>query len=214
MKKSPYTKLAIGIFNEVEKIEPQIGLNRNSVETFLNSYVNEHHTIIDKYGELAALDSIFIRELAKYYEVSLQLDLNSVATIMAKLLENKRLPGYEKKTEECVITYPSFRHEVLNDYTISHIQIIDIYILDGIETTHVNPNILKDNKDPGLFIKATTHDIAEHWTKGKKATPNEVSLIADEILAMLILEDEAAFKEDIIRYLADETNDSKLLRFL
>lgn len=31
---------------------------------------------------------------------------------------------------------------------------------------------------------------------------------------MLILEDEAAFKEDIIKYLADETNEPKLLRFL
>lgn len=215
MNKSPYTKLAIGIFNELEKIVPEIGLNRNSVETFLNSYVSDHHNVIIKYGELAALDKIFIRELSKYYEVTLQIDLNSAAIIMSKLLENNMLPGYKKETKECVVLYPSFCHNILNNSAINHTQIIDIYILNGEETIHVNPGIIKNNMNLfGSFLKDTTVDIAEHWTKAKKATKSEVSLIADEILAVLTIDNKAAFKEDIIRYLADETNNSKLLRFL
>lgn len=214
MRNSIHWKLAIAVFDELEKMYKGISSNRDGVEIFLTAFIEGHSNVIEKYGKLEAINKIFIRELAKYYKVALGVDEDSFALMFSSFLNSMDLKEYSCSTEECVIIYPSFHHVDNGISGTQHIPVVDIYILNEEDSIRVNPEILNNKLDNFIpFLSATTIDVAEQWTNGKNATEDEELLIADEIMAVT-LENKAAYKKEIIEYLAEETERPELMRFL
>lgn len=210
-----HMKFAISIFDELEEIDSWFSFDRKNIENYLKNFISGHNNVLEKYGQLQCLDVIFIREIAKYFGAIYNIATDSFAILAAYVLDNKRLPGFGNLTEECFIIYPSFMHKKKISGEVEHVQTIDAYILNGIKDTHVNPNLSETGLEKfSEVIEAHAYDVADYWTKNKNATEDEISLIADEILVLITFENKAAYKRDVIEYLAEETNRREMLRFL
>ena len=214
-KKKAYMDIAIDMFNQLVKETPLFEVNRLSVESFLNVYIEAHYNVINKYGEVSALNKIFLSELKKYYEAILGIENNILELMIKKIISANKDKLFHKDMEECVIIYPSFRHKRSGVFGINHIPIVDIYIIDKDENIQINSDKIDDNLENfSSFLSDSTFEVAREWTKNKKATEDEISDIALEIIAIVTFDNKAAFKKDVITYLATETNNKKLLRFL
>lgn len=210
-----YMEFAIGIFNTLEDLESKLSSNRLPVENFLRTLVDSHNNILEKYGNLHCLDSIFIEQIIDYYHKSIGASVESLKILTEVSLKDSKLPGFSTSTEECFIIYPSYVHKKIGNGAIKHIPVVDSYNLSGTIHTQLTQGDSDITLENGTeIIKNLAKEAAKKWTKEKDPTLEEVSLIADEILSLVFVEREAAYKEDVISYLAEETEQPELLRFL
>lgn len=213
--KNMYMNYGLFIFNQMAKEIPPLEANRNSIEQFIDGLVDNHIGTIEKYGESESLDKIFNNELIKYYNVVLGADENVLKTYMNKLFISFNLLGYSNEVDECAIIYPAFKHKEHGNGMVSHIPIADFYLIKEKDIQKVNndkdDNSL-ENLSNNMFLNCDK--IAKIWTKGKKPNNYEMDLVSKEVMALLTFESTAAYKQDVITYLAEECEMEEMLRFL
>lgn len=215
MKKNFYANFAMSAFNNLEEKAPSLSVDRKSFELFTQRLALGQENVIKKYGNLKALNRVFIKEVLSYYQNVLNLSEKDAIAIMGKGIRDSNILEEGKDTEESVIIYPSFRHVRHKEGKVSHIPVFEVYLLNEADFTSVNPDILDDEmKTLDSFLQATAYDIAAYWTKDKDGTEEENNLIGMEILTLTVIKNKVAYKKDILQYLAEDTGNQKLLRFV
>ncbi len=216
MEKNVYMDFGLILFNDIVKSYPQFKANEKPIKNFLKQMIEGQNTVIKKYGALEALDVIFSNEIIKYYSSIERLPDDDISKRIEEISSISTLEGFNKEIEECAILYPSYKYNTNNDNGyVEHIRTFDIYLLKGKEATKItddNDNNVLENWLP--ILNKNIEKIAEIWTKDKNATKYELNNIVSEIVALFTVEQSKAFKNDIMEYLADATNDKSFKRFL
>ena len=216
-----YNELSIGIYENVakniqlvfENIEPVFKTNKKTVFDFIDRFIQGHFNVINKYGNNESLNKIFIEEISKYYNNAIGLTNEDLELYFSNAFEKEPLPYTGKEVAECAILYPGFIYKQ-NGLMLSHIPIVDIYILKDKEKIHINPGVLENINDSINFIESTTKEVAAIWTQNNQETKEEIEAVSLKIFESLVFENKAAYREQIMRELVQEYNQPDFLRFI
>lgn len=211
-----YKDFGNSIFKKLCELDESLTANNKAVEQFMTGLTNANDKVVKLYGECESLDNIFKNQVIRYYKEVFAIDEEALKRLSNFIMKDKRLKGEGIEIEECFVIYLSFAHhkESKNGLT-QHIPTVNAYILNENESFLMRSVELRPGeKDPTQILKDLTYEVAKHWTKGKNPREDEISLIADEIFVISVVEAEEAYKEDIIEYLAEAIDDKSLLRFL
>lgn len=175
-----YKKIGMSLFSKfVEKV-PEFEINRLTVEGFVSRMAEQHILQVEQYGYTVSLDSVFLNEIAKYYNAIMGIDIMEAFELLYPLI-NQDEPIDTLLLKNKAIVYPTFSHKEEEKGLINHIPTISAIVLFG-DSYALLQNDKRDKKIDDMqelqeSITAITNEVSSYYAIRLDAEPSDKKFI-------------------------------------
>lgn len=175
-----YKEIGMSLFSKfVEKV-PEFEINRLAVEEIVSRIAEQHILQVKQYGYTVSLDSVFLNEIAKYYNAIMGIDTMKAFELLYPLI-NQDKPIDTLLLKNKAIVYPTFFHKKEKNGLINHIPTISAIVLFG-DSYALLQDDERDKKIDNMqelqeSITAITNEVSSYYAIRLDAEPSDKKFI-------------------------------------